>query len=183
MKKIISTTTLLAIISVFTSSCKKDVKVNPNGAPQTAIPAQFAGSWSSSSVGLTTYWNQGSYDGSYGNTVKTVVLKSNGTAEDYGYYEGSYSSIFFYRYTCTATYTEESDGSVTITEYPVGGEQIIGSGPKKPIASENLYPNKKIIMRNCTVETENGKTYLSYYLQQDDGNASTTASRRERLDN
>ena len=39
MEKIIFTTTLLAIILVFTSSCKKDVKVNPNGAPQTAIPA------------------------------------------------------------------------------------------------------------------------------------------------
>ena len=84
------------------------MKGNPNGAPQTAIPAQFSGGWSSSSVGLTTYWNQGSYDGSYGNTVKTVVLKRNGTAEDYGYYERSYSSIFFYRYTRTATYTEES---------------------------------------------------------------------------
>ena len=41
-EKIISTTTLLAIILVFTSSCKKDVKGNPNGALQTVIPATFS---------------------------------------------------------------------------------------------------------------------------------------------
>lgn len=181
MKKFISATTLLALMLVLSSSCKKDVNSNPHGAPQSAIPAPFAGNWSSNSVGLTSYWIQGSYDGSYGNTVTAVVLKSNGAAEDYGYYEGYYSSIFFYRYICTATYAKDNDGSVTVTVYPVGGEQIIGSGPKKPIGSGSLYPNKKFIMRNCTVETENGKTFLSYYLQNDDGTVSETVSRLERL--
>ena len=52
MKKFISATTLLALMFVLTSSCKKDANSNPNGAPQSAIPAPFAGNWSTNSVGL-----------------------------------------------------------------------------------------------------------------------------------
>jgi hypothetical protein len=181
MKKIIFPAVMMVSIVLALTSCKKEsVSNTPSGAPRSQIPAPFTGNWSSSSVGLTTYWNQGSYDGSYGNTVKTIVLKGDGTAEDYGYYEGAYSSVFFYRYTCTATYEKEGDGSVTITEYPFGGEQIIGSGPKKPIASTNFYPNNKFIMKKCEVVEEGGEIYLKYF-NVSNGTVSTTPSFLKKL--
>ena len=137
--------------------------------PQTSIPAPFTGDWSTNSIGLITYWDQGSYVGSDGDIIFTVSLNSNGTAAFYGYYSGVYSGTTFYRYACTAAYKEENDGSVTITVYPYGGEQMIGSGPKRPIGSNSLYPNKVFVLKNCTVYTENGKTYFSYYELDNDG--------------
>jgi hypothetical protein len=170
MKQTFKLFALVAIlITTFFVSCSKDGASKPGNTPQTSIPAPFAGNWSSNSVGLITYWDQGSYSGSYGNTVFTVSLNDNGTAAFYGYYEGAYSSIFFFRYACSAAYKEESDGTVTITVYPYSGEQIIGSGPKKPIGANSLYPNNVFVLKHCNVYTDNGKTYLSYYELDENG--------------
>jgi len=157
------------LLTTLLTSCSKDGVNKPGNTPQTSIPAPFAGDWSTNSLGLISYWNQGSYVGSDGDIIFTVTLNSNGTAAFYGYYSGVYSGTFFYRYVCTAAYQEENDGTVTITVYPYGGEQMISSGPKQPIGSNSLYPNKVFILKHCTVYTENGKTYLSYYELDDNG--------------
>lgn len=151
------------------TSCSKDVGSKPGNTPQTNIPEPFAGNWSTNSIGLISYWDQGSYVGSDGDVIFTVTLNSNGTAAVYGYYAGVYSGTFFYRYACSAAYKAESDGSVTITVYPYGGEQMIASGPKQPIGANSLYPNRVFEFKNCTVYTQNGKTYFSYYELGDNG--------------
>ncbi|TDH21275.1 hypothetical protein EXU57_20250 [Segetibacter sp. 3557_3] len=173
--------TILSVTLLF-SSCSKDVETGTTGntgTPKTQITAPFAGNWSSNSVGLITYWQQGSYNGSYGNTVNTVHLGSDGTAGYYGYYEGAYSTTFFYHYKCTAASKQEADGSTTITLYPYGGEQIIGT-TKKAIAASSLYPNKLIVLKNCQVVTSNGKTFIQYYMGNETGSVSSTVSSLER---
>lgn len=174
--------TLTAILfAILLTSCSKDGVSKPGNVPQTSIPEPFAGNWANNSVGLITYWNQGSYDGSAGSSVFTITLGGNGTAAVYGYYEGTYGSTFFYRYASSATYKQEDDNSVTITIYPYGGEQINGGGPKKPIGAGSLYPNNVLVLKNCTVYSENGKTYFSYYQLGDNGEMSSEPSILEKL--
>lgn len=157
------------VLATLFTSCSKEKGPGPGNTPQTSIPAPFAGDWSTNSIGLISYWDQGSYMGSDGDIIMTISLNSNGGAAFYGYYSGYYSGTTFYRYSCSAAYKQEDDGTVTITIYPYGGEQMIASGPKRPIGSNSLYPNKVFILKNCTVHTENGKTYLSYYELDDNG--------------
>lgn len=152
----------------------------PSNIPTTNIPDPFAGNWSSNSVGLISYWDQGSYTGSYGNSVSTISISSNGTGYDYGYYEGAYGSTAFYRYACGVAYKEESDGSVTITMYPHSGEMQYNGGARKAIGSGDLYPNSYFVLSHCMVYSENGKTYLQYHFSNEDG-GSDTPSRMERL--
>src|SRR3954447_16694900 len=122
MKKTFQSIQLFALAALLfatlLTSCSKGDVHKPGNTPQTSIPAPFAGDWSTNSIGLISYWDQGSYVGSDGDIIITVSLSSNGMAEFYGYYSGVYSSTTFYRYTCTAAYKEENDGSVTITIYP-----------------------------------------------------------------
>ena len=157
------------LFAILLTSCSKGDVHKPGNTPQTDIPAQFAGDWSTNSIGLINYWDNGEYVGSDGDIIITVSFGSNGTAELYGYYSGAYSGTTFYRYLCTATYKEETDGSSTITLYPNSGEQMIGGGPKMAIGSNSLYPNRTFVLKNCTTYTENGKTYISYYELNPDG--------------
>jgi len=185
MKKTFERIQLFAIAALLfatlLTSCSKGGVNKPGNTPQTSIPAPFAGDWSTNSIGLISYWDQGSYVGSDGDIIFTVSLNSNGTAEFYGYYSGVYSGTTFYRYTCTAAYKEENDGTVTITVYPFGGVQMMGGGPKHPIGSNSLYPNRVFVLKNCTTYTENGKTYFSYYELDNDGNMPSVPEVLEKL--
>ncbi len=157
------------LFGTFLTSCSKGDVSKPNKTPQTNIPEQFAGDWSTSSVGLMTYWDNGEYVGSDGDLIISVSFTTDGTAELYGYYNNAYAGTTFYRYLCTATYKEETDGSSTITLYPYNGEQMIGGGPKIAIGSNSLYPNRSFVLKKCTTYTKNGKRYISYYELNPDG--------------
>ena len=187
MKKTFQHIQILALSAVLLAtlltSCSKGKPDNPGGTPQSAIPSQFAGDWSTSSVGLMTYWDNGEYVGSDGDLIISVSFTTDGTAELYGYYNNAYAGTTFYRYLCTATYKEEADGSSTITMYPYDGEQMIGGGPKMGIGSNSLYPNRTFVLKNCTTYTQNGKTYISYYELNPDGQMPDEPLALEKLNN
>src|SRR5689334_7670935 len=82
------------VFATLLTSCSKGGVNKPGNTPQTSIPAPFSGDWSTNSIGLISYWDQGSYVGSDGDIIFTVSLNSNGTAGFYGYYSGVYSGTF-----------------------------------------------------------------------------------------
>lgn len=168
---------LISTLICLASGCKKskdilaDVEDGYGNNPRSAVPDELVGYWIAGVSSIGNFWG---YDGSYQGPANEIAV-------GYMLYKDGRAKQYFY-YTSTSTYCRTQvlgykAGTVTIDPaaktfemfYASGNYRSFntcgsanppGFGESKKYTSAELYPAKKNVMNNWSVQTINGKKVL-----------------------
>ncbi len=143
--------------------------------PRTAVPDDLVGYWIAGVSSISNFWG---YDGVYKGPANEIAV-------GYMFYKDGRAKEYFY-YTSTSTYCRTQvlgykEGTVKID--PVnkslemfyasgnyrsfntcGSSNPPGFGETKKYTSAELYPNKKMLLKDWTIKESNGKKVLEVPL-------------------
>lgn len=162
-------------------SCKKSgtVPEKPEGDfgnhPRTEVPDELVGYWIAGVSSISNFWG---YDGSYKGPANEIAV-------GYMLYKDGRAKQYFY-YTSTSTYCRTQvlgykEGTVKIDPIgktfemyyasgnyrsfnSCGTSNSAGFGETKKYTSAELYPEKKMLMTNWSIQEVNGKKVLQVPL-------------------
>lgn len=169
------------LLIVTMMGCKKNGAVPEKAGsdfgnhPRAEVPDELVGYWIAGVSSISNFWG---YDGSYKGPANEIAV-------GYMLYKDGRAKQYFY-YTSTSTYCRTQvlgykEGTVKIDPIgktfemyyasgnyrsfnSCGTSNSAGFGETKKYTSAELYPEKKMLMTNWSIEEVNGKTVLQVPL-------------------